>query len=332
MTPYTRYEAELLRRIWAWANALPPEQFDGGGREGRPPAFAKRFKPRNIAVPPRGREAAAIRAAIPGAKRHRHFGSLKSSQALTQSVFGALRAFGRLDLLCGVTAECGRPAFGSVPRGAALDFEHDVRALNEPRPTQVDVLLRGHRTRVAIERKFTEREFGLCSRPTRHPGHPSRCDGSYRVQAGRRARCALTEIGVRYWTYIPELFAWPNDRDHRPCPFGAVYQLARNALAAAVLPNGHVDASGGHLLLVYDARNPEFRAAGAAERQWTAATAACRVPGFLRRVTWQRLLAAIAPAPELAYLIAETDRKYALTPDPPQPPATPRPHIPGAAP
>ena len=317
MKPYARYHAEILCRMWAWADALPPGQLDGGKREGRPPVFAKCFESGNIAVPACEREAAAIRAIVPGAKRHCHFGSLKSSQALAQSVFGALCAFERLDLLRNVTAECGRPAFGPIPCGATFDFEHEFRTLNEPRPTSIDVLLCGRGTRVAVECKFTEREFGLCSRLKRRPNDPSRCDGNYRVQAGRRERCALTEKGIRYWDYLPELFAWPNDRDHRPCPFGAIYQLARNALAAAVLPNRHVDTAGGHMLLVYDMRNPEFRAGGVAERQWTAATAACRVPGLLRRVTWQCLLDAVATAPELAYLIAETDRKYALTPDPP---------------
>ena len=40
----------------------------------------------------------------------------------------------------------------------------------------------------------------------------------------------------------------------------------------------------------------------------------CRVPGLLRRVSWQRLVAALARAPELGYLTATLGRKYGLAP------------------
>ena len=54
---------------------------------------------------------------------------------------------------------------------------------------------------------------------------------------------------------------------------------------------------------------------GKAGRQWEAAVVACRVPGLVRRLSWQRLMAAMAGAPELAYLIHGTGRKYGLMPD-----------------
>ena len=267
-------------------------------------------------VPDDGIRASEIRAAIPAAKWHRWFGSLKSSQALTQSVFGALGTFDRLDLLNSVPAECGRPAFFGRYSGWTLDLEHDVRELNEPRPTNVDVIFRAPGNRVAVECKFTERDFGSCSRPNLRP-NDSRyakqyCEGNYRVQHGRRERCSLTEIGIRYWEYLPQLFNWPADRDHVPCPFRDVYQLARNALAAAVKPDGALDTDSGHVLLVYDANNPEFQPGGKAELQWQAANSACRVEGLLRRLSWQRLLKALSGASELSYLVDGAGRKYGL--------------------
>ncbi len=194
-----------------------------------------------------------------------------------------------------------------------------METLGEPRPTSIDVLLSGPNRRVAVECKFTEEGFGTCSRPRLRPGdagYPTeRCDGSYRAQAGRGDRCALTAIGVRYWDHLPRLFAWPADRDHEPCPFGAVYQLARNALAAAVTPEGDVDPAPGHALVIYDAHNPAFRAGGEADRQWEAAVGACLVPGLMRRLSWQRLLTFVAEAPNLTWLVHGLRDNYGLVPD-----------------
>ena len=141
------------------------------------------------------------------------------------------------------------------------------------------------------------------------------CNGSYTVQHRRRSRCALTEIGIRYWDHLPRLFDWPDDRDHEPCPFGETYQLARNALAATLTPGGQLDPGRGHVLVVYDARNPGFRGEAKAEQQWKAVVASCRVPGLVRRVSWQRLMAAIADTQELAYLVDGVAEKYGLEPD-----------------
>ena len=164
--------------------------------------------------------------------------------------------------------------------------------------------------------EFTERKFGVCSRTQLRPGDRNyaeqHCDGNYRVQRRRRERCALTEIGVRYWTYLPHLFDWAADHDLRPCPFSAVYQLARNALAATVTASGF-DRNSGHVLVVYDARNPEFAAGGAAQRQYESAIRACRVPGLIRRLTWQRLVDALTGAPELACLVAGLEGKYGIS-------------------
>ena len=316
MRPYADYRRMVHEALWMWADLHHRGQLDDGERLERPPVLASRFASNGILIPPNDGKATAIRAAIPEGQRHRWFRSLTSSQALTQSVFGAIGAFDRLDVLQGVPAECGRPAFFDDHRGWSLVLEHDVHGLDEPRPTSIDVMLSAPHRRVAVECKFTEQEFGTCSRPRLRPRDAAYaeqyCDGSYRAQRGRRERCALTEIGIRYWEHLPRLFDWPADRDHVPCPFGDVYQLARNALAAVISPEGALEPMGGHALVVYDDRNPEFRDDGKADSQWHAAVEASRVPGLLRRLSWQRLMPALARAPELSYLVDVMEGKYGL--------------------
>lgn len=309
----------LNRLLWAWADRHHADQLDGGRRQDRPPVLTRDFSDMNVLVPPGAPREHAIRAAIVPGQRHQYFGSLRSSQALVQSVFGAIAASSRLDLFEAITAECGRPAFFTDHRGWRLGLEHQVDTLGEPRPTSIDVLLSSPNRRVAVECKFTEGEFGACSRPRLRPGEASYpaqyCDGNYRIQAKRAVRCALTSIGVRYWDYLPRVFDWAADRDHAPCPFGAVYQLARNALAAVVTPAGSLDPGSGHMLVVYDVRNPAFQAGGTADRQWEAVVAACLFPGLLRRLSWQRLLGYIAEAKDLAWLVDSLEEKYGLVPD-----------------
>ncbi len=319
MTSYKGYEEDVRRTLWIWADRHYRCKLDGGKREGRPPVLAREFASENVLVPPKNESKARdIRDAL-SRGRHRWFRSLKSSQALAQSVFGALRAFNRLDLLQDVHAECGQPAFFADRNGWTLCLEHEMDNLREPRPTSVDVLLSGPEKRVAIECKFTEQEFGTCSRPRLRPSDANyaeqHCNRNYQVQRQRCKRCALTEIGIRYWDHLPDLFDWPSDQDHEPCPFGKVYQVARNALAAALTPHGELDPTGGHALVVYDARNPKFEGQGKAAEQWNQAVAACRMPGLLRRLSWQRLMAAIAREPELEYLVDGVRGKYGLEPD-----------------
>ena len=313
------YEEALLGVLWAWADRNHPQELDGGKRRRRPPVLAKKFKLRNVLSPPDKSRAKRMHVDI-SRNPHRYFGSFKSSQALTISVFGAVKEYRRIDLLENVTAECGRQAFVRNSEEMNLEIEKKITWLGERRSTSVDVFLSGSQYRVAVECKFTEHEFGACSRTDfkalNRQGRPSEyCDGSYRIQSGRIHRCALTEIGIRYWDYLPHLFHWSSDLDHKPCPFGSVYQLARNAMAAAVMPDDRVDTAGGHVLVVYDARNPAFGAGRKARRQLESAEAACRVPGLVRRLSWQRLLTALSRASELNYLIEGLAGKYGLTPE-----------------
>ena len=318
MVDYAGYENAVLGKLWDWADRHHVSELDGKGRIRRPPVLRPEFGAKSVLVPPDPAKASAVVSAVPDGERHRWFRSFKSSQALAQSVFGAVVAFGHLDVLDGILADCGRPAFLADTRSTSLVLEHNVRNLGEPRPTSVDVFLEARSRRVAIECKFMEREFGTCSRTRLRPDDSNyaeqHCDGNYRIQRGRRTRCALTEIGVRYWTFLPGLFNWGAGRDLRPCPFSGTYQLARNALAATVTADG-CSRGLGHVLVIYDARNPEFAAGGAAQRQYESALAACRVPGLLRRLSWQRLAGALTGAPEFAYLVAGLAGKYGIRPE-----------------
>ena len=310
------HREDVFSRFWSYADRHHSGQLDGGKRDRRLPVFAPHFASNNVLVPSDERTADKIRGAIQNGQRHTWFRSMRSSQALTQSVLGAVRSFDRLDLLEGVAAECGRLAFFDSREGWGMSFEHKVEGLGEWRPTSVDVLLSRSGQLVAIECKFLEDEFGKCSRTdkSRYKNPCLHCNGNYQIQNGRETRCALTEAGRRYWEFLPHLFNWQSDRDHLPCPFGQTYQLARNALAATVSSDGEVRSANGHVLLIYDARNPAFQVDGKAYEQLQIVTGASQHPGLFRLLSWQSLLAALVNASELVYLIDGLGEKYGIQP------------------
>ena len=112
--------------------------------EGGPVVFNRESLEHNLIVPQCGAaEREHIVSKIAPSKRHRHFGSMQSSQALAQSVFGSIEVLGRLSLLSDIKAEDGLPAFGSMLGQTKLEFEKEVQTLGE-RPghaTSVDVLV-----------------------------------------------------------------------------------------------------------------------------------------------------------------------------------------------
>lgn len=260
-----------------------------------------------------------IIAKISPAKRHRHFGSMQSSQALAQSVFGTIEVLKRLPLLSALKSEDGQLAFGPMLNHAKLELEKGIKTLGErpPRETSVDVWFEGD-YRVAVECKLAEPEFGTCSRTRLKPAHKNfetqHCDGSYTLQRGRAERCALTAIGARYWQYVEEIFGWSSEIDHRQCPLDASYQLARNVLAACVGHDGKLHIDRAHALIIYDERNPAMAADGAGDRAWRAAHEAMRAPGTLRRLSWQAFIAQWPSDAILNWLKEELAGKYGLLP------------------
>ena len=286
------YLKSLVHQFWDYAEAelileeplLDSEQRD----ERRPPVFRKDKEARNLLIPPgaNSKYRAAVEATIPLKERHRWFRSMKSSQAVAQSVFGNLIVSGKLSLLESLESDQGLPAFCDNLAKASVQLEYSVKHLGEPRPTSVDLWVNGSR-RIAVECKLTEEDFGTCSRPRLKEGKDSNfsrdhCDGNYTRQRARQSRCSLTEIGVRYWDHVSGLFDWSGNDDLVPCPLSSTYQLVRNVLAACVSPDGYIDTNKAHALIIYDARNPSFQSGGVANNQWNAARAALKEPGLLR--------------------------------------------------
>ena len=192
------YNDQLVGRMHSYAHErFDAALFEPSGNPHRPPVFLAGNATCNLLLPPDTDLASSVVTMVPVSARHRWFRSMKSSQALTQSVFGALAATGQLAALGALTAECGRSAFTETPNQLDMTLEQDVNWLGEPRPTSIDVCFESPQYRIAVECKLSESVFGTCSRPRLPRDNPSSCDGTYTVQHGRRTRCALTEIGVR---------------------------------------------------------------------------------------------------------------------------------------
>jgi hypothetical protein len=306
------YLGSLIGTMRAYARQrFTPERCQVGPEHlRRPPLFPEEHAVDNVISAPDRDVASRVASALPAPKRHRYFASMRSSQALTQSVFAGLAESGRLQALETIAAECGRPAFGTGLESFQLTLEKEVTWLGEPRPTSVDAWLESADRRVAIECKLAETEFGRCSRATLTRDDPRYCDGSHRHQLGRKERCSLTEMGIDYWRHIPLILDWDAHSDGHPCPLDWTYQLVRNVLAAVVWPDRSVDTTRGHALVVYDARNPAFAPRGAAHDALNAITAALRTPGLLRIVAWQVIAGRIANVPDLSWLADGLAEKY----------------------
>ncbi|MCC7193326.1 MAG: hypothetical protein IT444_11145 [Phycisphaeraceae bacterium] len=310
------YITQVVDRFWQYRQSRfgsDPALFDRQAREdGRPPVFVKPAAVRNVLVDPslNASEADAVRSFLPRQERHRWFRSMKSSQALAQSLFGNLKAMRLCHLLNPVMTEEGlRPFEALDPQGTAISLERKIEVLREPRQTSVDVFVEAI-PRVAVECKFTETDVGRCSRPRLKADDPERCNGSYSFQCARTERCSLTAIGVRYWEFVPALFQWSADADHLRCPLFDTYQLVRNVLAASLSDQGEI--MRGYAVLLYDKRNPAFCPHGRGEVAYTTVKHALRDPHRLQRMTWQSLLSVLRNHARLTWLADEIQLKYGL--------------------
>ena len=311
----SEFVQQLVRGLWRYR----AERFDGEDElfdrarptALRPPVFRRQYASNNVILNPDASDEVNQRVAgmIPVPKRQRWFASMKSSQALAQSVFANLIVYGKLSTLEGLPGEDGETVFfDTAPSPDSMTLEAPIHHLGEPRNTSVDVLIDGSR-RVAVECKLTEWEVGSCSRPLADDEDPKYCDGNYRQQNDRWERCQLSSIGVRYWDHIPKLFHWPAGQDQRPCPMRFTFQLVRNVLAACITPDGGVHPAS-HAVMIYDARNPSFTEGGAALRSWRQTREGLREPERLRRVPWQRIVQRLAQDAELGWLVEELRLKY----------------------
>lgn len=320
MKAETEYLKSLVRQFWDYAEAnFSQEGFlleTNHCNELRPPVFRKGNETQNLIFPTdEGREVhAAFEVMIPPKERHRWFRSMKSSQAVAQSVFGNLMVLRKLGLLDGLESDQGLPAFSKTISKSKTQLEHSITHLGEPRPTSIDFWIDGAH-RVAVECKLTEKDFGSCSRPRLREGKDhnflrDHCDGNYTRQRGRQSRCSLTEIGVDYWRYVPHLFKWSNDENHIPCPLKDTYQLVRNVLASSVNPDGQIDVKNFHALIIYDARNPSFQTGGVAHAQWKSAREALKFPELLRSCSWQAVVKHLRRSGEVDWLLDQLNEKY----------------------
>jgi hypothetical protein len=316
------YRKDLIARFWEyqreyfadWQKYLErPFEPDG-----RPPVFLKHTAHHNILMEPSLSPARQkqLLDEVPANSRHRWFRSMKSSQALTQSVFANLKILGCLHYLEELTDESGEPLFGDEQvTPANLALEHEVSFLGEPRPTNLDVFISGN-YQVAIECKFTEADVGPCSRPRlterNSKYEDDYCDGTYTQQRGRKARCSLTRAGVLYWKYVPGLFIWRDDIDHKPCPLAKNYQLVRNLLAACVRPGGSSSHKRGHVLMIYDERNPAFQYGGNGFSAFEETRAGLKTPSLLRKCSWQRITKHLRTKADLSWLTEQLAVKYRL--------------------
>jgi hypothetical protein len=283
--------------------------------DGRPPVFLRHAAETNVLMAPDISEGDRIRLLreIPFGERHRWFRSMSSSQAIALSVFGNLKMYGFLGLLNGLHDDQGRPIFGDeaiTPENFRIEYKVD--SLGEPMPTSLDALItRKHP--VAIECKLTEPDVGSCSRPNLKESvsnfEKDFCDGAYKVQKGRTSRCSLTEIGVKYWSHIPAVFKWTADADLAPCPLRANYQFVRNLLAVSV-PSDAMPIGGGHVVLVYDERNPAFQKGGKGYEAYKETWNALREPDRLKRCSWQQIVRIIREEKRLSWLSDQLEAKY----------------------
>ena len=314
------YPKSLVQHFWDYVEemgALDEALLDSEQRdEQRPPVYKKENEAHNLLYPPGATHTlrAAIEATLPPKERHRWFRSMKSSQAVAQSVFGNLIVGKNLGLLAGLKSDQGLPAFSDDLATASTQLEYSVKHLGEPRSTSIDLWIEGSH-RIAVECKLTEADFGTCSRPRLKEGKDrnhlrDHCDGSYTRQRARQSRCSLTEIGVKYWEFTSNLFDWDGDKNLILCPLRNTYQLVRNVLAACVTPDGRIDTNNAHVLIIYDARNPSFQDGGVAHSQWKTARAALKEPQLLRSCSWQSLVEHLSLSGEVTWLVDQLKRKY----------------------
>lgn len=322
MAKKKEYKADLNQRYWLYQKLRFQNELSYFERpyaeDGRPPVFTRDEAWCNVILNPSGnqKEIDQLHALVPKGERHKWFGSMNSSQALAQSVLGNLAVHGLIDCLSALKCDEGTELFDKAHLSSDnFAMEHKINSLKEPRRTSLDGYFSG-KYQIAIECKFTETEVGPCSRPRLRPTasnyESDHCDGNYSIQRERKERCPLSEVGILYWHYVPHLFKWDNNQDISPCPLDKNYQLVRNILAAGIKSNGKVSSSNGHVVLIYDKRNPSFQENGNGLTAYNETREALREPMMLRKCSWQRITHYLRDNSYLPWLTENLALKYGL--------------------
>jgi hypothetical protein len=288
--------------------------------EKRPPVFKREESWRNIITNQNGKkdEIEQLRQLIPEYEHHKWFRSMNSSQALAQSILGNMAITGYLYRLNEIEDDDdGRPLLEqqNINRDK-FTMEHKITYLGElSRKTSLDVFISGN-INIAIECKFTEAEVGPCSRPGLTEKNANyekeKCDGNYSIQRNRKNRCSLSELGIKYWEYIPKLFTWNNNEDIIPCPVNDNYQLVRNILSIGVELNGDLSNKHGYALLIYDERNPAFQLNGKGYKSYYYTRNALINSTMLRKCSWQKIVNWLRIKNDLPWLTDQLSLKYGL--------------------
>ena len=242
---------------------------------------------------------------------------MSSSQALAQSVFGNLLVSRSISVLQELVSDEGEALFPQRLNCNQFEFEYQTDLLNEPRKTSIDLFITYPTYRIAIECTFMEQHFTECSRTDLKKNHQyyetELCDGNYEYQRSRKNRCSLSEIGVAYWLYIPQIMEWSNSEKHDPCPLCRTYQLVRNLLICSIKERDRrIDVSNGHTILIYDDRNPEFSPGGKAYEEYMTIKKALINPEMLKRISWQALVNHISVNGRHSWLVVALDQKYGI--------------------
>ena len=320
MSKTTDYKADLHQRYRIYKESkFPHKQTLFDDQYHKPtssPVFIRTTARNNIIINPSAseQEKKDLFALLPEGERHTYYGSMNSSQALAQSILGNLFVHNSLHCLSDLKDDTGIPLFGKSQNSFdSFKMEHKIDYLGEPRATSLDGFLPG-KYQIAIECKFTEAEVGTCSRPKLIPSNSNYesdyCNGTYSVQRERKEKCTLTESGILYWHYIPSLFKWKTDSDFNPCPLYKNYQLVRNILAAGVKPSGNVSSSSGHVVLIYDERNPAFQTGGDGLLAVKETQDALQQREMIRKCSWQRIVQHLRTKGILPWLTDELALKY----------------------
>lgn len=318
-----KYKEDIIQRFWDYQKTKFPNYryyFETSkSKNSRPPVLHKESEWLNVIMDPKSnqQEILALLNLIPKYERHRWYRSFTSSQVLAQSILGNLKIHQKLDYLNQILDdEFNEPLLNNINTSSAeFSLEYKVNYLNEPRQTSLDAYLNdGYK--IAIECKFTEEDVGNCSRPKltiKDSNYNSDfCNGSYSFQNNRKERCSLTEIGVLYWRYIPQLFNWQNDSDHPTCPLNSTYQLVRNILSACIKQDGTLSESNGHALLIYDERNPAFQNNGKVSIAYQFTKDSLFNKKLLRKCSWQKIVNHLRYNNALDWLTSEVNNKYGL--------------------
>ena len=318
----TDYKEDLLQRYWKYQETQFVNQqslFDSRYvKPANPPVFIRSKARKNVIINPSAseQERKKLFDLIPEGEFHKWYGSMNSSQALAQSVLGNLAIYDSLHYLSELKDDEGMPLFDNAKISSDnFAMEYKINYLGEPRRTSLDGYIFGD-YRIAIECKFTEAEVGSCSRPRLTPNDSNyeseHCNGVYTIQRARKERCSLTEVGVLYWRYVPSLFKWENDSELNPCPLNKNYQLVRNILATGVKPDGTVSVNNGHVVLIYDERNPAFQNSGNGLIAYKEVQKALREPTMLRKCSWQHIIQHVREKNILSWLTENLSLKYGL--------------------